>query len=61
MSRKWLFLDIFYTSPISKNLHIHANPSSDVSLIVQWLVMVTNEGLIASKCFEKENLGKYSL
>ena len=50
-----------YIFPISKNLHIHANPSPDVSLIAQWLVMAANGELIASKCFEKENVGKYSL
>ena len=47
----------------SKSLHIHFNPSQNVSLILllNGLVMVTNKGSIACKCFEKENIRVYSL
>ena len=48
---------------ISKNLHIHANPSPNVSpiLLFSGLMMVTNEFFIACKCFKKGSLGEYSL
>ena len=47
----------------SKSLHIHSNHSQNVSPIVllNGLVMVTNEGSIACKCFKKGNVWGYSL
>ena len=39
----------------SKNLHIYFNPPQNVPpiLLLNGLVMVTNEGSIACKCFKK--------
>ena len=47
----------------SKSLHIHFNPSQNVSpfLLLNGLVMVTNEGSIACKCFKEGNVRGYSL
>ena len=47
----------------SKSLHIHFNPSQNVStvLLLNGLVMVTNEETIACKCFKKGNVRGYSL
>ena len=49
------FYKYFYAF-FSKSLHIHFNPSQNVSpvLLLNGLVMVTNEGSIACKCFKKE-------
>ena len=49
------FYKYFYPF-FSKSLHIHFNPSQNVSpiLLLNGLVMVTNEGSIACKCFKKE-------
>ena len=46
-----------------ERFNIHANPSQDVSpiLLLDGLVMITNEALIASRCFEEGNLGRYLL
>ena len=46
-----------------KYLHIHFNPSQNVShiLLLNGLVMVTNEGSIACKYFKKGNVRGYSL
>ena len=43
---------------ISKGLPIHFNPSQNVylMLLLNGLVMVTNEVSITCKCFKKENL-----
>ena len=43
----------------SKNLYIHFNPSQNLSpiLLLNGLVMITNEGSIAYKCFKKGNVG----
>ena len=42
----------------SKSLHIHFKPSQNVSpiLLLNGLVMVTNEGSIACKCFKKKEM-----
>ena len=42
----------------SKSLHIHFNPSQNVSpiLLLNGLVMVLNEGSIVCKCFKKGNV-----
>ena len=47
----------------SKSLHIHFNPSQNVSpiLVLNGVVMVTNEGSIACKCFKKGNVRGHSL
>ena len=47
----------------SKSLHIHFNPSQNVSpfLLLNGLVMVTNEASIACKCFKEGNVRGYSL
>ena len=44
----------------AKSLHIHFNPSQNVSpvLLLNGLMIVTNEGSIAYKCFKKGNVGK---
>ena len=46
-----------------KTLHIHFNPSQNVSpiLLLNGLVMTTNEGSIACKCFKKGNVNGYLL
>ena len=48
------FLKVFCPF-ISKSLHIHFNPSQNVSsiLLLNGLVMVTNEGSIACECFKQ--------
>ena len=52
-----------YCSFFPKNLHIHFNPSQNVSaiLLLNGLVMVTNEGSIACKCFKRGNVRGYFL
>ena len=47
----------------SKSLHIRFNPSQNVSpiLLLNGLVMVTNKGWIACKCFKKGNVRGCSL
>ena len=47
----------------SKNLHTHFNFSQNVSsiLMLNGLVVVTNEGSIAYKCFKKGNVRGLSL
>ena len=47
----------------SKSLNIYFNPSQNFSpiLLLNGLMMVTNEGLIACKCFKKGNVRGYSL
>ena len=47
----------------SKSLYIYFNHSQNVSpvLRINSLVMATNEGLIACKCFKKGNVTRYSL
>ena len=66
------FLEIFekmagfckWFSPFfSKSLHIHLSPLKHVSpiLLLNGLVMVTNEVSIAWKCFKKGNVREYSL
>ena len=52
-----------YVCPFfSESVHIHFNPSQSVSpiLLLNGLVIVTNEGLIACKYFKKKCKG-YSL
>ena len=46
----------------SKSLHINFNPSQNVSpiLLLNGLLMLTNEGSIACKCFKKGNITGYS-
>ena len=43
----------------AKSLHIHFNPSQNVSpvLLLNGLVIVTNKGSIAYKFFKKGNVG----
>ena len=47
----------------SKSLHIHFNPSQDVSSVslLNGLVMVIDEGSIVCKYFKKGNVRGYSL
>ena len=47
----------------SNSLQIHFNPSQNVSpiLFLNGSVMVTNEGLIACKCFKKRSVRGYLL
>ena len=47
----------------SKNLHTHSNPSQNIPpiLILDGLVMVTNEWPVACKCVKKQNVREYSL
>ena len=46
----------------STYLHIHFNRSLNVYfiLLLNGLVLVTNEMLLACKCFKKENIREYS-
>ena len=46
-----------------KSLHIHFNPSQNVSTILlpNGLVMDTNGGSIACRCFKKGSIRGYSL
>ena len=48
-----------FCSPISKGLNIYFNPSQNVSpiLLLNDLVMATNEGWIACTCFKEGNIG----
>ena len=48
---------------ISKSLHFHDNLLPNVSpiLLLNGLMMVTNEGSIPSKLFKKRNVEEYSL
>ena len=52
------FLQIFLSIFLEKFTHIHFNPSQYFSpiLLLNGLVMVTNERSIACKCFEKGNV-----
>ena len=47
----------------SESLHIHFNPSQNVSpiLFLNGLMVVTNKGLTVCKCFRKGNGRGYSL
>ena len=44
---------------LSKSLHIHSSQNVFSILLFNGLVMVTIEGSIACKCFEKENVRGY--
>ena len=50
-----------FSAPLLRSLHIHIHPSQNVYsiLLLNGLVMVTNEGLIACKYLRQGNIGRY--